>query len=109
MRNNEIEGRDVANISPSDVADRLERLPEEPARKLLSELPTAETAGIIAELEPEKAAQLLHGFDMGKLVTILQQLSPNQTADLLPALSAPERDRSRSQCGAAGHGGKASC
>jgi magnesium transporter len=92
MRNNQIEAREFKNISPADVADRLERLPEDSARELLLELPTAEAAGIVAELEKEKAAELLHGFDIGKLVATLQYLSPNQIADLLPELPASMRE-----------------
>lgn len=92
MRNKQTELQEVEYISPADLADRLERLPEDSAREMLLELPSAEAAGIIAELEKEKAAELLHGFETEKLVVTLQHLSPNQIADLLPKLPARARE-----------------
>ena len=92
MPNNETELEDVGNTSPVELADRLERLPEEDAREYLRHLPPHEIAALIPELEKEKAAELLRDFDVTKLIETQRLLAPNQIADLLPCLPVTTRD-----------------
>src|SRR5688500_8723671 len=84
MHENETDWQEIANISPADLADRVERLPEEGARDLLMRLPPAGIAAVISELETEKAADLLRDLDGTELLETLRLLSANQIADLLP-------------------------
>jgi magnesium transporter len=69
--------------SPAELADHLERLPDEDAAAEFSRLSSAEGAAVLAELDPETAAQMLGSLDTGKAVSALQLLPANQIADLL--------------------------
>jgi flagellar motility protein MotE (MotC chaperone) len=43
------------NLHAADLADRLQRLPPEEGRALLSQLPPDKSAAVLAEVEPENA------------------------------------------------------
>jgi magnesium transporter len=92
MPGNEAEWHDIETISPSDFADRLERLPGDTARELFLRLPPDNAAAVLGELEHEKAAELLQDTEAEQAAAIFELLSPNQIADLLPALPVTARE-----------------
>ena len=72
MHENETDWQEIGNCSPADLADRMERLPEEAAREVLIRRSPAEIAAVISELETEKAADLIREFDGTKLSETLR-------------------------------------
>jgi magnesium transporter len=92
MHENETDWQEIGNSSPADLADRMERLPEEAAREVLIRRSPADIAAVISELETEKAADLIREFDGKKLSETLRLLSANQIADLLPFLPVATRE-----------------
>jgi magnesium transporter len=92
MSNQANEPLNHSRLPPADMADRMERLPDETARELLLRLPASEVGAIISELDHEKAAELLRGFTTEEIIVPLQFLSPNQIADILPLLRVSIRE-----------------
>jgi magnesium transporter len=79
------------NLHPADLADRLQRLPEEEADALLRELPDATTAAVLAEVEKEKLPDWLAVFSSTQLAQLFCQLPSDDVVDLLPHLPAGRR------------------
>src|SRR5688572_496105 len=90
MRDETFNFRSASGLHPSDLADRLERLPLEAAREILQQLPPAQGALILSELEAPKSANLLEEFTAAQIVSWLRFLPPHMIADLVLALP-PER------------------
>jgi magnesium transporter len=90
MRDETFNFRNEHGLHPSDLADRLERLPLDAAREVLQQLPPAQGALILAELETPKSANLLEEFTTAQIVSWLRFLPPHMIADLVLALP-PER------------------
>jgi magnesium transporter len=90
MRDETFNFRSERGLHPSDLADRLERLPLDAAREILQQLPPAESALILSELEAPKSANLLEEFTAAQIVNWLRFLPPHMIADLVLALP-PER------------------
>ena len=80
-------------LHPADLADRLQRMPSEEARHILTELPVEEASGALAELDDEWIATLLEDFPQSKLVPLLNEMHAEEAADVLGEI--PEVDRAR--------------
>ena len=91
MRDETFNFRSERGLHPSDLADRLERLPLDAAREILQQLPPAESALILSELEAPKSADLLEEFTAGQIVSWLRFLPPHMIADLVLALPPARR------------------
>lgn len=82
---------DYLQLHPADLADRLQRLPVEEAREILTQLPAPAAAAAIAELNHEQAAELLSELPSEQLTHFLEQLPPNEAADVAGDLSDEQR------------------
>ena len=80
-------------MHPADLADRLQRMPTEEARHILTELPVDAASAALAELEDEWIAGLLEEFPQSKLVPLLNKMYAEEAADVLGEI--PEVDRAR--------------
>ena len=78
-------------LHPADLADRLQRLPLEEARRILSELPPVLAAAALAEMEHDRQRELLTALPAKQLAPLLAELPPNRVADLAPALPPATR------------------
>src|SRR5687768_5407698 len=87
MPDTQRDGEHIVNITPAELADRLERLSESSARKLLLSYPVDQVAAVLSELDPKKAAELIDESDDAALFSALQLLTANRIADILPDLS----------------------
>jgi magnesium transporter len=82
---------ETLKLHPADLADRLQRLPDDEAGALLRQLPKETAAAVLAEVEKEKLPHLLAVFSTTQLAGLVQQLSPGDAVDLLPHLPATRR------------------
>lgn len=82
---------DLLKLHPADIADNLERLPEEETGALLRQLPEDTAAAVLAEVEKEKLPDWLAVFSTAQLARIFQRLPPDDAVDLLPQLPAGRR------------------
>jgi magnesium transporter len=80
-------------LHPADVADRLQRLPVEEAREILTRLPSPVAAAAISELEHEQVSELLAGLPSEQLAHFLGELPPNEAADVAGDLPLEQRVR----------------
>ena len=80
-------------LHPADLADRLQRMPAEEARHILTELPVEEASAALAELDDEWISAVLEGFPQAKLVPLLNEMYAEEAADVLGEM--PEVDRAR--------------
>ena len=78
-------------LKVADWAERLERLPAEDARSILTELSVADVAEILSELPAKEAARLLEGFPDDRIVAWLQLLPAHVIADLADSFPASRR------------------
>lgn len=92
MKNKSADRSGSSKERPADLADRLERLPDEDAREIMRDLPVSEAAAVLAELHPEEAAQLLEGVRPSQIAAWLRPLPPNVVADTVVSLPAERRD-----------------
>lgn len=91
MRDETFDFRSESGLHPSDLADRLERLPLDTAREILQQLPPSQGALILSELEAPKSANLLEEFTAAQIVSWLRFLPPHMIADLVLALPPGRR------------------
>jgi len=82
---------ELLKLHPADLADQLQRLPEEQAGVLLRQLPDETAAAVLVEIEEEKLSDLLAVLPTAQLSVLFQQLSAVDTVDLLPHLPASRR------------------
>ena len=68
-------------LHPADLADRLQRVEFEEARRLFPELPPALAAGALADLEHDRQHELLTALPEPKLHPLLVELPPKVVAD----------------------------
>ena len=78
-------------LHPADLADRLQRLPQDEAGELLRQLPKSTAAAVLAEVEEEKLPDWLAVFPTSELAELFQQLPSNDVVDLLQHLPAARR------------------
>lgn len=78
-------------LHPADLADQLQRLPQEEAVALLQQLPTETAAAVLAEVEKEKLPDFLPVFPTPQLAEIFQRLPSDEVVDLLQHLPATRR------------------
>lgn len=103
-QNRESEGLElIADLHPADVADVLERLPEEVrtayfklleaelGAEVLLELEEAPKAGLIQTLEPRELAQLLIGMDSDDATDIISALDQEEAASVLKDIDKEDR------------------
>ena len=81
----------LLKLHPADLADRLQRLPEEEAGALLRQLPNELAAAVLVEVEKEKLPDLLTALSTAQLAGLFQQLPAVDAVDLLPHLPATRR------------------
>ena len=81
----------LLKLHPADIADRLQRLPEEEAGTLLQQLPRATAAAVLAEAEKEKLPDLLGAFSAAQLAELFQQLPSDDAVDLVQHLPTARR------------------
>lgn len=77
----------VADLHPADIADHLQRLPEDEAVELLRQLPAEVGAEALAETEEEPRIDLIDEVDDVALAAFLRELAPNEAADILGSAS----------------------
>jgi magnesium transporter len=75
--------RDRARLTPTELAGRLERLPDPEASEEFERLPIEEQAAVMLELDAEKAVQLLQRTGVPAAAALVSHLPPNVSADLL--------------------------
>lgn len=82
-------------MHPSDIADLLASVPEEPQRlRVLKALPTDVASETLAEMEEdEDRAELLTALSARRGAALLQELADDDAADLLGELEPGDRDR----------------
>jgi len=82
-------------MHPSDIADLLASVPEEPQRlQVLKALPTEVASETLAEMEEdEDRAELLTALSARRGAALLQELADDDAADLLGELEPGDRDR----------------
>ena len=78
-------------LHPADLADRLQRLPPDEAREVLTRLPSALAAAALAELEPEKSAELLSELSAEQVTQFLEEMPANEAADIAGDLNLQQR------------------
>jgi magnesium transporter len=85
----------VEDLHPSDLADVVEHLDNEPARLRLLELLPAELASeVLAEMEEdEDAAELLAQMEPERIAEVVEELSDDDAADLIGELEPDEQER----------------
>ncbi len=79
-------------LHPADLADELQRLPLEEARRIVLSLARRKAAATLADLDEEKAVELLDALGDEQLARLLVELPHNDVADLLGSLP-PGRQR----------------
>lgn len=77
--------------SPADIAQHLERLPEDQAREYFRQLEPAVAAAVLAELEIEDAINLLETLPDERVASLLQLVPRTNTADLIGAFPEARR------------------
>ena len=65
-------------LHPADLADHLQRLPQEEAVALLQQLPTTTAATVLAEVEKEKLPEFLPVFPAAQLAEICRRLPADE-------------------------------
>ncbi|MEO5803503.1 MAG: magnesium transporter [Verrucomicrobiota bacterium] len=83
--------QEYSRLHPADLADRLQRLPADEAREILTLLPPWVAAAAVSELEPEKSAELLSQLSSEQVTNFLQKLPSNEAADIAGDLSLQQR------------------
>jgi magnesium transporter len=78
-------------VPAADLADQLERLPEDEARELFHQLTPAQAAAVVAELEASDAANLIEVWPDGRVAACLDLLPRTVATDLIGILPAARR------------------
>lgn len=78
-------------LHPADLADRLQRLPVEEARRILQQLPEGKRADVIAELDRAEATELLQAFSSAELADVLEGMPHSEAADVAGELPPEQR------------------
>ncbi len=82
---------ELLKLHPADLADHLQRLPQEEAVALLQQLPTETAATVLAEVEKEKLSEFLPVFPAAQLAEIFRRLPSDDAVDLLQHLPPARR------------------
>ncbi|HEV7509972.1 MAG TPA: magnesium transporter [Thermoanaerobaculia bacterium] len=85
--------RVVSTMRPADVAEEIDRLPAEPAARVLAALPFDLAVQVFDEPELTKRRRLFENLPVQQAVALLEAMSADQQADLFREL--PEAERSR--------------
>ncbi len=92
MENREtISLEEYAQLHPADLADRLQRLPTDEAREILTLLPPWVASAVVAELEPEKSAELLSELSSEQVTNFLRKMPSHEAADVAQDLTEEQR------------------
>ncbi len=83
----------VADLHPADIADHLQRLPEDEALALLRHLPAEVGAEALAETEEEPRIGLVDDVGDDALAAFLRELPPNEATDILGDVSLARQRR----------------
>jgi magnesium transporter len=78
-------------LHPADLADRLQRLPDDEVELLIEQLPADRAAATLPEIEEDKLPSLLRQFTTAQLTEFFRRLPPDSIADLLQQLSPARR------------------
>jgi magnesium transporter len=82
---------DIEGLHPADVADQLQRMPVDVARRALLRLSKKDAATVIAELDDELRPRLLEGLSSAELAGIISELNHSAAADVLAELPSRQR------------------
>ncbi len=85
--------RAVSGMRPADLAEGIDRLPAEPASRVLAALPFDLAVQVFDEPELTKRCRLIENMPFQQAVALLEAMSADQQADLFREL--PEAERSR--------------
>lgn len=80
----------IADLHPADVADVLERLPEEIQADYFRILDREQGAEVLMELEEAQQAEILSNLESGELAQLLFNMDSDDAADVVAALPADE-------------------
>lgn len=83
----------LREMHPADLADHLQRLPNEEAVQALDQLPAKFAALALGELEMEKAEELMEGLSDDRLHHLFTELPNQDTVDLLGHLDPDRRQQ----------------
>lgn len=83
----------VAELHPADIADRLQRLPEDEALALLRQLPAEIGAETLSETEEESRIDLIDAVGDDALAAFLREMPPNEATDILGDVSLARQNR----------------
>ena len=87
-------------LHAADLADRLQRMPVDEARNILSELPVKYASDALTELEDDVLVTLLEDFPQAKLVPLLNEMYAEEAADVLGEMEETDRARLLRKMGA---------
>ena len=87
-------------LHAADLADRLQRMPVDEARNILSELPAKHASDALTELEDDVLVTLLEDFPQAKLVPLLNEMYAEEAADVLGEMEETDRARLLRKMGA---------
>ncbi len=91
MSENTVGLHNAPTLEVAALADQLERLPIEEARKLFRRFTADQCAAVVAELEIVDAANLLAGLPDDRVTACLQMVPRNLAADLIGRLPVDRR------------------
>ena len=89
-------GEEVAELRemhPSDVAQRVRRLPLERRRQLAEVMEDDQLADVFEELPEEEALRLIEGLGTERIAHVLEEMEPDDAADLLAEMTGEQRRR----------------
>lgn len=87
-------GRQVAELRdmhPSDVAQRVRRLPLERRRQLAEMMGDEQLADLLEELPEAEQLRLIEGLDAERVAHVLEEMAPDDAADLLAEMPGEQR------------------
>ena len=87
-------------LHAADLADRLQRMPNDEARNILGELPVKHASDALTELEDDVLIVLLEDFPQAKLVPLLNEMYAEEAADVLGEMEETDRARLLRKMGA---------
>jgi magnesium transporter len=82
---------EYSQLHPADLADRLQRLPNEEAREVLTLLPLSIASAVVAELDPERSTELLSQLSSEQVSNLLRKMPSNEAADVAQDLTEAQR------------------
>lgn len=82
---------DILKMHPADIADLLEKMPEEEALTLIEKLSPHLAGEMLDELRPRLSARLLSHLDHKRAADILEEMKPDEATDLLERLPSAKQ------------------